>query len=329
MNNCNKLVNKLSKTYLRRFSSRQFIKSSNSQDSNSTIKLTYDYTRHTLLKDLYMFLFRKDNIGYILHDRKSSSLIGVDFGEFDISSRVVHSLEKGLNSKFKYLLTTHSHNDHCGGNSQWKSLLGSELEIITGDAIQQDSETKNQSILEGKHYDYVEIADTRMRDLQTLSIGDLTIACLFTPGHLKSHVAFVVTQVNDSATKIPFLFCGDTLFIGGCGRVFNCTHDELFDSLKKLSFLPNDTLIFPGHEYTVKNLEFAMKLDPENIFIKDKLEWARKVVAEGNFTVGSRIIEERIYNPFLRAGDDYFLKLTGESNPYRAFKKLRMLKDQF
>ena len=67
------------------------------------------------------------------------------------------------------------------------------------------------------------------------------------------------------------MFCGDTLFIGGCGKVFQGTYEELFNSLQKLSYLPNDTLVFPGHEYASKNLEFCLKLDPNNEFLKDTL----------------------------------------------------------
>ena len=283
---------------------------------NKDISIHFDYTKHTLLNYLYMFRFNRDNVGYILHDPQTSSLIGIDFGEYDISSNVISKLEKELKSQFKYLFTTHSHSDHSDGNERWKQERGSSITIFCGEC-----EDKSKG-------DYIEFADKRLKDLETLSIGDICFACMFTPGHLKSHVSYIVTHVTNDSTKIPFLFCGDTLFHGSVGKVFNGTYEELYDSIQKILFLHNDTLVFPGHEYTVDNLEFNLKLDPDNTFIKDKLEWAKKTVQDGNFTVGSRLIEERIYNSFLRVQEPYFQKLLNETNPLKAFIKVRLIKDE-
>lgn len=286
------------------------------QGFNAPIKSSFDYTKHSLHKHLYLFKFNNDNIGYVLHDPKTKSLLGFDFGEYQISSKIVSQLEKNLNARFKYLFTTHSHNDHCGGNEEWKLNRQNDLTIICGEY----EDVKNN--------DFVKVHDKKMKDLETISIGDLCIACMHTPGHLKSHVVYVVTHVTSDSTKIPFLFCGDTLFAGSVGKVFNGTYEELYNSIKKIFYLPNDTLFYCGHEYTVNNLKFNLKLDPENEFLKDKLEWAQKTVDKGDFTVGSRLVEERIYNAFVRAGDPYYLNLTGEQSPLRSFIKLRKLKDE-
>jgi hydroxyacylglutathione hydrolase len=288
--------------------SKSFIKKDNNTINN-------DYTNHSLLKHLFMFGYNQDNIGYILHEPVEKVLIGIDFGEFDRSKVFVEKVEEKLNASLKYILTTHSHNDHSGGNEMWKKYRGSDLCIVAGNTA--------------KFGDVVPFANKFQNDLDILNIGDLCIATLYTPGHIKSHVSYVVTHVNESSTKTPFLFCGDTLFIGGCGKVFQGTHEELYNSIKTLSYLPNDTLVFPGHEYTVNNLKFCLKLDPHNDFAKDKFEWATNIRKNNEFTVGGRLIEEKLYNPFLRCGDSYYLNLTEEDTPEKSFKKLRLLKDNF
>jgi hydroxyacylglutathione hydrolase len=287
------------------FSFSKFIK-------KDEFKQTYDYTKHTLLNNLYMFGYNNDNIGYILHDSIGKNLIGVDLGEFDKSRKIVEKLESDLNAKLTHILTTHSHWDHAGGNKAWKEYRN-DVEIVSGTNTE----------------DPIPAANKFMKDLETFSTGELCIACMHTPGHTPSHVCYVITQVTENSTKLPFLFCGDTLFIGGCGRVFNGTHEQLYNSLQTLGYLPNDTLVFCGHEYTANNLQFCLKLDPDNDFIKDKIEWVNKLRSEDQFTVGSRLVEEKLYNPFMRCNDRYYKDLTNEEEPEKVFKKIRILKDNF
>ena len=110
-----------------------------------------------------------------------------------------------------------------------------------------------------------------MKDLETMTVGDLTICCMETPGHTTDHVSYVVTHVAEGSTKIPFLFCADTLFIGGCGRLLGGTAEQLFYSLQKLINLPNETLVFCAHEYTLSNLAFAKYVEPNNPAIDAKI----------------------------------------------------------
>ncbi len=296
----------------------KFLKNSGLTNSNNSSKMTpndaYDYTKHSLLNNLYMFGYNKDNIGYILHEPQTKTLIGIDFGEFTQSKSIVDKLETKFTSKLKYILTTHAHHDHSGGNKEWKTERGNDLEICSGST-------------EGESIPYAN--DKLFNNLETLTIGEYCIACMHTPGHTKSHVCYLITHVAENSTRVPILFCGDTLFIGGCGRVFNGTYEELHNSLKQITYLPNDTLLFPGHEYTQRNLEFCMKLDPNNDFLLNKYEWVKDMREKNEFTVGSRLIEERLYNPFLRCSDDYYLELTDEVDPVKVFTKIRMLKDKF
>ena len=304
--------------FSKRFYSNKFIKQTEntnkiSNEDENIMNPQYDYTKHSLLKNLYMFGYNKDNIGYILYEEKEKCLIGFDFGEYDKSNKIVSKLESDLQCKLKYIFTTHSHNDHSGGNDRWKRLRKQEIKIVSGD----------------DENDIVPLAEVFMKDLETLQIGELCVACLKTPGHIPSSVCFVVTHVSENSTKTPFLFTGDTLFIGGCGRVFQGTHEQLYNSLKTISYLPNDTLIFCGHEYTEKNLEFCLKVDPDNEVLKDKMKWTKDMRSKNEFTMGSRLIEEKMYNPFLRAGDDYYMNLTNTKTPEESFKYLRTLKDNF
>mgnify|MGYP002634948020 CR=1 FL=1 len=111
-----------------------------------------------------------------------------------------------------------------------------------------------------------------MGDLETFTIGDLTVCCIETPGHTQDHVSFVVTHVTPTSTKVPILFCADTLFIGGCGRVLGGTAEQLYMSLQKLMHLPVETLVFCGHEYTLGNLKFAKYIEPNNPMIDAKIK---------------------------------------------------------
>lgn len=108
-----------------------------------------------------------------------------------------------------------------------------------------------------------------------MEIGELCICCLETPGHTNDHVSFIVTHVTPDSTKTPFLFCGDTLFIGGCGRLLGGSAEQLFYSIQKLINLPNETLVFCGHEYTEQNLKFAKYIEPENPMVDAKMRQAQ------------------------------------------------------
>ena len=290
-----------------------FLKKTKEENSELKLNQNYDISNHSLKKYMYLFKFNQDNIGYILHEPQTKRLIGIDFGEFDISFKIVEKIETLTQSKLGHILTTHSHFDHCAGNKKWKEVRGDSVQIYSGDCKD----------------DTIPHSDRKLKDLESFTLGEFCIACMYTPGHKKSHVSYIITHVADNSTKVPFLFCGDTLFIGGCGKVLDGTYEELYQSLKALSYLPNDTLIFCGHEYTVNNLEFIKKLDPNNPIVIEKLDWAKKIINENQFTVGSRLIEEKLYNPFLRSGEKFYLDLLNEKNPFLCFKKLRLLKDNF
>ena len=146
------------------------------------------------------------------------------------------------------------------------------------------------------------------------------------PGHTSSHIAFFGAGV---------LFCGDTLFSIGCGRLFEGTAEQMQDSLDKIGALPPDTRVYCGHEYTEKNLSFALALEPNNRKVSEKLEQVRTLRAKGTFTVPSTMAEERETNPFLRWESQEIQQNLKKQfpdlprDPVAVFGKVRELKDAY
>ena len=157
-------------------------------------------------------------------------------------------------------------------------------------------------------------------------MGKMKGRVIFIPGHTKGHVAYLFGKN---------LFCGDTLFVAGCGRLFEGTAEQMHSSLSRLKGLPSDTLVYCGHEYTEKNLQFAQTLEPNNRKLAEKLARVRSLREKGISTVPSTMEEERETNPFLRSDSaeiqqhlrGRFPKLP--SDPISIFAKVRELKDAF
>ena len=182
-----------------------------------------------------------DNYSYLIHDESSDIVAIIDPSEFEPCYKIIDKNYK----KLDFILNTHHHYDHVGGNEELKKKYKSEILGFEKD--------KNR----------IPSIDRFLKDNQELSIGNLDFSTIFVPGHTKGHIAFYFQ-------KEKVVFTGDTLFSLGCGRIFEGTYEQMFESLDKLKNLPADTRVYCGHEYTFRNLEFCLKFNPNNKFLKKK-----------------------------------------------------------
>ena len=166
--------------------------------------------------------------------------------------------------------------------------------------------------------------DILLKENQKHKIGKLEFEVIFVQGHTKGHIAFFFF-------KEKVVFTGDTLFSLGCGRVFEGTHEEMFNSLNKIKKLPSDTKIYCGHEYTKSNLNFCLKYDSKNIFLKEKEIEIQKKLSSNKPTIPTTLGQEIKTNIFFRCNDPEIRHTLGlkDSSEAKVFSKLRDLKDSF
>ena len=243
-----------------------------------------------------------DNYSYLIHDEISNTVAIVDPSEFIPCDTIISKNYK----KLDFILNTHHHYDHVGGNEELKKKYNSKVLGFEND--------KNR----------IPQIDTVLKDNQEFKIGTLNFTTIFIPGHTRGHVAFYFK-------KERVVFTGDTLFSLGCGRVFEGTYKQMFQSLNKLKNLPGDTKVYCGHEYTLKNLEFCLKFNPNNDFLKKKKNDIELSLKNKKPTIPSTIADEIKANIFFRVNDpDVKKAINLENSPdIEIFTKLRDLKDNF
>ncbi|MGY9054009.1 MAG: hydroxyacylglutathione hydrolase [Alphaproteobacteria bacterium] len=243
-----------------------------------------------------------DNYVYLAHDKDTGDTAVIDPAE----AAPVQEALKARGWKLTHILNTHHHFDHIGGNDELKAEWGcpiigprSEAERIAGMDV---------LVSEGDSY----------------AVGTQTAKVIETPGHTTGHIAFWF-EGSDA------LFCGDTLFVLGCGRMFEGNPPGFWGSLCKLRDLPDATRIFCGHEYTQSNAKFAVAVDPDNAALKVRAAEIDAARAAGKSTVPSTLGSERGINPFLRADDPAMQAAIGMSgaNPADVFAEIRKRKDNF
>ena len=243
-----------------------------------------------------------DNYSYLIHDKVSNTVAIVDPSEFRPCDKIINKNYQ----KLDFILNTHHHYDHVGGNKELKNKYSSTVLGFEND--------KNR----------IPHIDVALKDNQEFKIGTLNFTTMFIPGHTKGHVAFYFK-------KEKVLFTGDTLFSLGCGRIFEGTYEQMFKSLNKLKNLPGDTKIYCGHEYTYNNLKFCLKFNPNNNFLKKKKSAIKLNLKNKKPTIPSTIDEEIKANIFLRFNDPDVKKALNlvNSSDIEIFTKLRDLKDNF
>ena len=243
-----------------------------------------------------------DNYSYLICDEETSNIIIVDPSEFLPCDEVISQKYK----KLDYILNTHHHYDHVGGNKELKKKYNAKVFGFSGDR------------------DRIPNIDKFLKDDQEFKIGNLSFTTLFIPGHTKGHIAFYLKEEK-------VVFTGDTLFSLGCGRVFEGTNEQMFNSLNRIKSLPENTKIYCGHEYTQKNLEFCIKFNPNNKYLIMKKENIAEKIKNRKPTLPSTIADEIKTNIFLRYDDLDVKKQLDlkEASDLEIFSKLRDLKDNF
>jgi len=240
-----------------------------------------------------------DNYTYLIVCEQTGEAAIVDAPE---DAPVARRVEE-TGARVTRILSTHHHPDHSMANPKLAERYGVPVCGHVSDSGRLPGMT-----------DGLEEGDT-------ITVGNQTARILFIPAHTKGHIAYVFDEAEAA-------FTGDTLFAGGCGRLFEGTAEMMYDALQgKLGRLPGATRVFCGHEYTEANLAFAVHAEPENAAAKQKLERVRAIRAHAaadwhdatpaEMTIPSTIAEEHATNPFLRAGDAAELG------------RLRSLKDSF
>ncbi|KAG2774301.1 hypothetical protein JG687_00010635 [Phytophthora cactorum] len=250
----------------------------------------------------------EDNYGYVVVDESNHTTFAVDPAEPSKILPVLKEEETTRKREFLGVLTTHKHADHAGGNEEIAKkypgvmIAGPEHELIPA---------RNRSVSGGEKF----------------KIGAAKIKVLNVSCHTKAHVAYVVT--GDAETP-PLLFPGDTLFIGGCGRFFEGTAEDMYRALYEVILtLPKDTKVYCGHEYTMSNLRFALSVDPSNQALRDKIASVRIRRAKNLPSVPSSLREEMLYNPFLRVHNETIRNAVGGTDPISVLENLRRRKDSF
>ena len=242
-----------------------------------------------------------DNYSYLIHEKKSNTVSIVDPSEFRTCDEVISKYKK-----LDFILNTHHHADHVGANLELKEKYNSKI-------LGSDSDK-----------DRIPGIDIFLKENQKQKIGNLEFEVIFIPGHTKGHIAFFFR-------KEKIAFTGDTLFSLGCGRVFEGTHEEMFNSLNKIKNLPHDTKIYCGHEYTKTNLNFCLMYDATNTLLKEKQVDILKKLNSNQPTIPSTLGQEIKTNIFLRCNDPEIKLALGlkDSPEVEVFSKLRDLKDSF
>ncbi|HEX6978597.1 MAG TPA: hydroxyacylglutathione hydrolase [Alphaproteobacteria bacterium] len=244
----------------------------------------------------------KDNYVWLLREPASGAVAAVDPSE---AAPVRRRLDE-LGWRLTHILNTHHHGDHTGGNLELKQATGC---TIVGPSADRER---------------IPGIDVAVGEGETYRFGDESAHVFDVPGHTRGHIAF---WFPDSDA----LFCGDTLFAIGCGRLFEGTPSQMWTSLTKLRGLPPATRVYCAHEYTQSNARFALAIDPDNAALKTRAARVDALRAKGLPTVPATLAEECRTNPFLRADDAAFARRLGldPRDPVAVFAEIRARKDRF
>lgn len=251
--------------------------------------------------EVHQFACLKDNYGVLLHVVDSGVTASIDAP--DAGAVKAALAEKGW--QLTHILTTHHHNDHVGGNIELKSATGC---VVVGPRAE---EARIPGI------------DIALGEGDIYNLGGLDIRVLDTPGHTAGHITYW-------APSAQLIFAGDTLFAMGCGRIFEGNPEMMWHSLRKITSLPPETLIYCGHEYTLANARFGLTIEPNNDKLRARAAEVEAMRAEGKPTLPTRLGLELETNVFLRPHVLEIRSLLGlgASADWRVFAEIRDRKNK-
>ena len=247
-----------------------------------------------------------DNYVFLLFDNQQKIAAVVDPA---VAKPVLQRVQE-LDADLVAIFNTHHHPDHVGGN---RKLLQYFPDLCVYGGVKDKGRIPGQQV-------FLEEGDT-------VEFADRKGQVFFVPGHTRAHIAYYFAPVV--AGETGELFCGDTLFAGGCGRLFEGTPSQMVNSLSKIRALPDNTHVWCAHEYTLKNLKFALTVEEENGALQTRYKSVKCDRDREIATVPSMLGVEKQTNPFLRWDAPSLQAFTNQKEPAKVFGKLRGMKDLF
>ncbi len=245
-----------------------------------------------------------DNYVFLWHDRDNRQVAVVDPGD---SRPVLQQLQK-LQAPLTHIYITHHHRDHIGGIPDLQAHYPQVK--IAGSARDRGTIPGQTKFFQGGEEFY---------------FGSQQVQVLAVPGHTQGHLAYYLLPQGDQPGD---LFCGDTLFGCGCGRLKDGTPAQLWSSLQRLRNLPDTTRVWCAHEYTLTNLEFALRVDPENPILQARYQAVKAIRAQRQPSIPTELGLEKQTNPFLRCECPELQQAMQAYSPLETFTRLRGLRDQ-
>lgn len=250
--------------------------------------------------EIELFACRSDNFGVLLHDPATGATASIDAPE---EKPILDALAR-RGWTLSHIFTTHHHNDHVEANPALKARFGATIIGPAREAIPG--------------------IDRKVDGGESFDFAGRPVEVISTPGHTLGHISFHLPEDK-------LLFAADTLFALGCGRIFEGTPAQMWGSLQKLSALPDETVVYFGHEYTLSNARFAKTVDPDNAALSNRVAEIEALRAKGAFTAPTTIGLEKATNPFLRAADPDIRRHLGmeSASDAEVFAEIRARKDRF
>jgi hydroxyacylglutathione hydrolase len=250
--------------------------------------------------EVHQFPCLSDNYGYLLHDRATGETACIDTPDAAVYLREAEAEEWSITQ----IWNTHWHPDHAGGNAAIKEAAGCKVLAPEGDASK------------------IEAIDETVRHGDVFDFGAYTVQVIDVSGHTNGHIAYYMPEAG-------IAFVGDAVFALGCGRMFEGTPPQFWDSLSRIKALPPETMLYCAHEYTVANARFALHADPENAALETYVEEIHAQRGRDLPTVPMQLGRELETNPFLRADDPAMQARWGGNEAHETFAALRAAKDAF